>query len=471
MIATTYIVLFTLTLIISFLAFLAYRRTKEPAFVVASFLLYYWSLFGSWFLIIEKSGGSSGMRYQYLESKLFPIELGFDYLTSITFYGLFVISFQLAILFLVRDQRESIIDEQPANFSHGVNLTLAFILGIGALVLVKSIYEGAAQAGLAAYRFKYSENVSLSQYTLYQIINRAALVLAALGMAIVLGKHNKHLVGTRNSLLIVAYAILLAFLSIINVTLGAKNEILCALLAAFMFYSWNSRKVPLSLIASAGVAGFIVFAAIDSLRGIPSEMQLHTLLNMSYEDWMASFEQILTSNEAFGAHFSMYGVIANEVPLTHGESLVTLLAGFVPRFLWPDRPDGVYEHYVEHVNATAGQGYSIHHATGWYLNFGVLGVIAGGVVLGLITAYLCNLRQKRFKLNLARTLAMIGTPLFVGYFPVLIRGGIEAYKGAAIDVLFAPIPLLALSIGVAQWKRTPKQMGSQISVRRPSYAH
>jgi len=33
------------------------------------------------------------------------------------------------------------------------------------------------------------------------------------------------------------------------------------------------------------------------------------------------------------------------------------------------------------VGAIQNQGYSLHHATGWYLNFGYFGVALGAVVM------------------------------------------------------------------------------------------
>ena len=42
--------------------------------------LYYWSLYGAWYIVIDKTGGFSGKNYQYLEGKMFPIALDRDYL-------------------------------------------------------------------------------------------------------------------------------------------------------------------------------------------------------------------------------------------------------------------------------------------------------------------------------------------------------------------------------------------------------
>ena len=40
--------------------------------------LYYWTLYGAWYIVIDKTGGFSGKNYHYLEYKLFPISLDPD---------------------------------------------------------------------------------------------------------------------------------------------------------------------------------------------------------------------------------------------------------------------------------------------------------------------------------------------------------------------------------------------------------
>ena len=107
-------------------------------------------------------------------------------------------------------------------------------------------------------------------------------------------------------------------------------------------------------------------------------------------DWWEAVQwvpEIRASNEAFGAHLSLYGVLYFHSPLTYGSSLNSLLASVVPRIFWPDRPDDIYSHYAATVGIAEGvgeQGFSIHHATGWYLNFGLPGLLLGAVMWGWV---------------------------------------------------------------------------------------
>ena len=64
--------------------------------------LYYWSLYGAWSIVIDKTGGFSGKHYQYLESKMFPIELDRRYLLTLGLYAGFIILVELTLLAALR---------------------------------------------------------------------------------------------------------------------------------------------------------------------------------------------------------------------------------------------------------------------------------------------------------------------------------------------------------------------------------
>ena len=60
---------------IAVLAVVLYRRHGELSVVVGIAALYYWSLYGAWWIVIDKTGGFSGQHYHYLENKMFPVAL------------------------------------------------------------------------------------------------------------------------------------------------------------------------------------------------------------------------------------------------------------------------------------------------------------------------------------------------------------------------------------------------------------
>jgi hypothetical protein len=116
----------------------------------------------------------------------------------------------------------------------------------------------------------------------------------------------------------------------------------------------------------------------------------------------------------------------------------------VPRVLWPGRPRDIYLYYSESVGATQNQGYSIHHATGWYLTFGYAGVGLGAVVMGWLWAFCLNAHQRiRGRSGLVfRVFAIIAPWLFVACLPPLVRAGPEGYKGWIIEGVLIPVVTL-----------------------------
>ena len=130
-----------------------------------------------------------------------------------------------------------------------------------------------------------------------------------------------------------------------------------------------------------------------------------------------------------------------------GYSLYSLACSVVPRVLWPERPRDIYLYYSESVGTIQNQGYSLHHATGWYLNFGYAGVAVGAVVLGLIWAACLNAHQKIRRQSglLYRLFAIIAPWVLVAGLPPLIRAGPEGYKGLILESFLIPIGVLVFA--------------------------
>src|ERR1041385_4013748 len=103
------------TVIIVVLAAVLYRKRGDAGTLIGIGALYYWSLFGAWFLVIDKTGGFSGKNYQYLEGKLFPISLDHDYLLALGLYAGFVIVVELTLLLAVSPARSP---SQPLLLRH-----------------------------------------------------------------------------------------------------------------------------------------------------------------------------------------------------------------------------------------------------------------------------------------------------------------------------------------------------------------
>jgi hypothetical protein len=441
-----YALLATLTLAIGGLALLLWRRTKSIAILMGIGFLYYWSLFGAWSLVCDLRGGDSGMHYQYLFDKMFAVDLDDDYFQALVYLGLFILAVEVTLLWYLPGPQlpKPLPRERLIRISHTKLLILCGLAGFVSYELIQDSIRFAAINNISAYLVTRGETDYdvISLFTLHATLNRLALFPAVIGLAVLVsGTNVRMVIGPGGPGMLLAYGILLSAMFVLCLVLGNKNELLVALVTGVLFYLANDLRPRKALLLGVSVAAFAAVAFIDFVRGA-SLNDLHELI--STENVFDSLGHIASSNEAFASHMSMYGCLHYEVPLTYGSSFISLVASVVPRYFWPDRPLDIYSHYATSVQAAAGQGYSIHHAAGWYLNFGLPGVLLGGTLLGWIWSRLFSgaRRLERYRSAAARLFFSFAALSFSAYIPTLIRSGPEVYKGAIIDAFLVPFAVL-----------------------------
>ncbi len=121
--------------------------------------------------------------------------------------------------------------------------------------------------------------------------------------------------------------------------------------------------------------------------------------NTATADWGEYFE---LGVQATGNRFNSLGVTAvimrdtpDRVPYQHGWSIGNVFIAYVPRALWPGKPDVSLGQWIT-TNYGPGLHIQSHTAPSWvgefYLNFGYIGIVVGmmcmGVFLRLIQEYL-----------------------------------------------------------------------------------
>lgn len=415
-------------------------RTRNLAFPVGLGLLYYWTLYGAWFLIVDQLRGYSNLRYQYFFAKLFPFYLNDSYILTILYYGIFLLAVEAALLVTVRASTSSA--DQPTVVPCMSNFAL---LGAGAATgflsfwLIRNTLSAASQLNVSSYEFVRMDDSAAGAYKIHQLLMRVALFCVCTGLSVMSSGRNPRAVYARPSkFAFIAYLAVLGGLLFINFRLGQRREVASSLIAAGLLYTVNSRRVNWALI-SGGVAVLVLAMGVTSLtRGgaLSTGNPLETV--------KAALLENLVSNEPFAAHLSLYGSIAHDVPLTYGSSLVYLVASMIPGL---KRPPDIYEYYTEHVKAEEGQGFTVHHATGWYLNFGLAGVAVGGALIGLIWGALYTGYQVRSRVRsqVARVFLIFVPWLFTAALPSLCRTGLEGYKSILFEVALIPT-LLALAV-------------------------
>jgi hypothetical protein len=428
---------------IAWLTWRIWRKTRDVSFVVGLALIYYWSLYGAWSIIGDGLGGITPRRYYYLYDKLFPIGLDSDYFLTLVLYSLFAIGIAGTVLKFARTPATTEPADDPLTISHTLIIVMSAAAGLLSFAIVRDAIQSSAELGQSAYAVTRSGDVG-SLFTLHQVLNRVALLPAALGLAVIAsGQRPKWIGGRSSSVHVAGYGVVLAAMYAFCVVLGNKNELFTSLVAAVLFYLANARFPRYGVLGGIGVASVALIGTVDWLRALPPGAVWD---HLSLAGFQASLVDIGSSNEAFGSHFSLYGVLRFEVPLTYGASVISLLTSIVPRVFWPDRPLDIYPHYAESVQAAAGQGYSLHHAAGWYLNFGAAGVLLGAVLWGWAWAVMFNrFHEARPTNTIMRFFTILAPWVFVAGIPGLIRTGIEGYKGLAIDAFLVPTLSLALT--------------------------
>jgi len=435
-----YAVLSASTVVIALLALVLYRSRRDFGIPVGIAALYYWSLYGAWSLILDKQGGNSGMVYHYLESKMFPIALDDNYLIALVLYAVFIISVELTMICTLRKARAR--SYPRLLLRHEPILLLGFAAAIGSFLIMREKLGIAYAINASAYRYTRSDPGDW--FTLHQVLNRVALIPPAIGVAVLAaGRNSRYFVSAAPVYVWPGYVTLLGGMCAFAFLLGNKNEVFTALVAGFLAYVASTERPNWLRAGLAGSLGMWFLYTIDLFRGESlSGLWDAVTQRLSQANEVGRF--VSSSNEAFAAHFSMYGVLAARTPINFGYSLYSLACALVPRVLWPERPRDIYLYYTESVGTIQNQGYSLHHATGWYLNFGYAGVVLGGIVMGLVWSMCLNAhgRYGGRRGILLRLLAVIAPWTFVANIAPLVRAGPEGYKGLIIEGALIPVGAL-----------------------------
>lgn len=448
-----YALLTTVTLIVAALAFANYRQSRDLGTAAGTLALYYWSLYGAWYIVIDKSGGSSGKFYQYLERKMFPIALDDDYILALGLYAAFIILVQLTILVLVPPRPAPPLPRLMLR--HEPILLLTAVAGVVSVLLMREELSTAWTLHTSAYW--YTRRNPGPWFTLHQVLNRAALLPAAIGLAVLLtGARNRYFVNVRRPYTLWGYATVLGGMGLFTFLLGNKNEVLTALLAGLLAYLGSQQRPNWWKAGLALFCGVWFLFSIDYFRSFAISDLLSAVATEEDAGNVSEVGRFVTSsNEAYAAHFSMYGVLSRDIEPQFGYSIYLLLLSAVPRALWPNRPHDIYVYYADSVGTVQNQGYSLHHATGWYLNFGYLGILLGAVVMGGLWAYCINARRRvgtRSGLPY-RLFAIVAPWFFAACLPPMLRAGPEGYKGMIIEGALIPVGMLIFACRPKRAKR------------------
>ncbi len=454
---TFYFTLSFSTLLIVFFQYLIWKKKPNILFPVATLFLYYWSIFGGWFIVYDQLNNNASSKigvhyYDYFE-KLFPIELNNDYLLSIVYFALFIVAFQVIILFLL-DKDKKIIPPSNKIVIHHRKLILvsAVCLILSFLFIYRQMLD-AAQQHQSLYIFISHNNGSF--YSLYQLFKGCSLLTAFSGLVIYLNSDRAiFLSGTKLRFGIIYYLLLMLVIIFYSLILGSRHELVFSGMFCLILYVINGTKVNVKDLCIIFIILVLPVFLIELTRGIPILDYIGIKAeNAPIEETKTglsgkqAFTSIFFSNEIFSGHMSMYGAIHRHLPLTYGSSFLNLIASLVPRFIMPDRPMDIYHHYIVIANNPGVQGFTINHATGWYLNFGIVGIVAGGVLLGYLLSRISNnfTRTKKQYNSFMLCLKVLALPGIISSIPILVRSGPEGYKTLLFEGILIPVLIFWVS--------------------------
>jgi hypothetical protein len=435
---TTRLLLFGLTALTAGCIWLLWTRTKNIGFVLGMLAIYFWTLQGGWGVSATIHQGSWSQEWTYLLNKMFPVALDRDYMLALIYYGVFIFGV-FAAATLTAGIGPPPPAQHPLVIDHRRLSIYCFLGTLVALLLSGDILFTAIRRGTSGYRLIAAGEAMGLRYILFQLILRGTLLAACVGGAAwFTGAKGRLIRGRSRRLDGIRYAISLALLFLICVALGNKNALLLGLVTALTLYGTNAKNPKLAPIA---ISAFFALSLIAYISLIRNRSPLEALDALSSLDLPSAFHQALSSNEQYAAHLSMYGALSYDIAFTHGSSVLSLLASVVPRGLWPDRPETIYDYYAAEVGLASDQGFTIHHATGWYLNFGLPGLLAGAIVFGSFWGASFKLLQLNHRppSSLAHTIRLTSFFLISGGLPRLLRGGPEDYKSFVLTTLIIPI--------------------------------
>ncbi len=430
------------------LTLLVWWRTRSICFPIGFAALYFWSLHGGWLLVRDIAVNAQRTRYEYLFTKLFPIQLDLNYALMLVLYAGFILLIQGTVLFLTPSEDATQRKSEPVLYiAHTTLLLITLLCGAGSYILIRPYLMQALALNLPVYGTISSQMITsaIPFYTVHQLLIGIALLAGAIGLAsYASGSRPRYVSGGRSRWLLVAYMIILLTLAGFSSLLGKKHELFFALLTGVVWYLTNSRTPRRLMVMAIGGLGLLALGFVDVIRAVPLTGLRGDGAGFKLTDAVTA---LVSSNEAFGGHFSLYGVLQQDLPLTYGASFVSLASSAIPRAFGVPRPQDSYGYYAQGVQAMEGQQYSILHTTGWYLNFGVPGVALGAVLLGALWAWLyrqyAGTNPRRFLPG--RAAAALAFCTFSVGIPKIIRAGPEAYKGVVIELLLLPVGLLLLA--------------------------
>lgn len=444
------ILILTILNMLFFLIILSKRYKGNIGLFFTFFFIYFWTIHGGWGMVsVDNENGY--YNFHYLFDKLFLVEVDKYYVLTLSYYSLFVFVFCVSLFFIkVRIHKR----DESRTYQVQIQVkTLILVILILLFTTTFKVYETFVRSLALDVPF-YSLIPNSPEWSSGKKYLDAAVTLIYLSLAILASQKRPNIIAFQRNPGYITSCLLVTLGLIVTIAvalLGSKSILLSAFTSGLVFYNINygeskSGRKFLKIFV-IGFLSLIILALVNVIRGL-SIGNLSEALGV--DGLSTAIRLLIFSNEAFGAHFSMYGVLVNHLQPLPELALLFLADSLIPFDTGYD-PLSTYEYYAAGVGANSNQGYSIHYATGFYLNFGIVGFLLSGIPLAFFFAKFFQFSQVRIhtKSKLIHSLAIFGFALFVANVPVFLRGGIEAYRAVFITMAL-PIFAIMVSLQIAR---------------------
>ena len=474
-----YIVLLFSTFLIARNAYKMWAINHDFTLPIITFFMYYFTLAGALIFPLDAyfgfNGEAIGLHYLHIFDRLFKVAFDGDYILSVFYYVLFILTFQYTYLIAVKKYiipfHRNQVTTPKSSYELILNplivlLITVFFIGVSVFILRDEIFYAISHEKSI---YIITRGTTSKYYTIHQLANEFCVIVPFIAFSFTLVKSNRFNIKVerqRYAVFLLLFACTLAAVYI--AILGNRRETLSGIVICILVGINQYRNLYYKRFAFVFLMVLTLFLANDFLRSTVIPRQLHLMFPSSSETKappMKATEEFFTSdkntaadkgkqvlwsflwsNELFYAHFSMYGILHHHVPITYGSSFVNLATSVVPRAVYPNRPLDIYNYYAQSVKAAKGQIYTIHHAAAWYLNFGVLGLLLGAVVLAMVFVFSFYISVASFKMdNFFFMLLKYLLPfLLCAQIVTFITAGPEGYKSLVLEGVLIPVLLLML---------------------------
>lgn len=464
---SSYFILIAATIVLAWGTVRIVKRTGQWTFVIGMVVLYAWTFLGAWFFIGDALSGYQGyhigLNYYYLMEKMFPFELDRNYPIALLGYSAYALFLLGGVWLMVRRVRPGKVDMAAARtVDHRVFIVLALMAALGSFTIIRPVIMDAIAAHRSIYQ--YTRHAEYAGASIHGLCNELVCLALLLGWAIHLTGRNGHYFTTRGQRWAGwAYPSALIAYSSYLMLLGNRHELFMALILGSLVFFLNTgipRRPQYALYLAVAFVPLMLTGKVRNLtwqemsagdlegnqKIAPFTLPIIQHVPRQTKGLVPEMGVRIFSNEFFSAHFSLYGILRNNVRPRPFISAPYIVSSMVPRLVREERPTTAYEYYAGQAGLVPGQGYTIHQAAGWYINGGWAGLALGGLLLGLLWGWLMRMKAAPPGHPVARhVFAIMGTSCLAAFMPILMRDGPEIVKALVFEGFAMPIGIVLLA--------------------------